>query len=470
MTPNIFLKTEREKRGWSQAEVASLIKAGKASYHRWESLGAMPSPFYRRALSCLFGKTIEELGLLPSKKSPSSDILSPEADLDGEQIRNALNTTLFLQLCSIMNESVHECRCEKYAIIIEEFERMNMQNELAVAMTRRQAVTSLALLPFSPPLCLAEESIHTLSASKHDLFLQEVGASLVACEDLASSSDPWERALVFRGVSRYLAELKEIIKSSSQYRERAKELACHCAILKTNVGWECVGDAATHHFAKEAVEITRDFGHVELYLSALSKLAWSYLYLGEDALALSTAQEAIALLKGHKGPVSVCISGGTWSTFSVAQARNFLDPDLAIKKAGEQEIGNTTLYGMKFADPHALIERGIAQAGYGQTGEAMKAYAQVVDPKSLEIVPPFRGILPIGWRLGTILHMAEASLTGNARDMGEAIRYLEYVLKVENKSKHTESKISALLREMRLAFPGEKQVSKLSEQMREKSQ
>src|SRR5579859_3078479 len=127
MAPNILLKMERDKRGWSQKEVADEIKASEASYHRWESQGVTPTPFYRRELSRLFGKSIEELGLLPSQRSQSSAILSQESDLDGEQIRNTLNINLFLQLCSIMSEPDHECRCEKYAVIIEEFELMNIQ-------------------------------------------------------------------------------------------------------------------------------------------------------------------------------------------------------------------------------------------------------------------------------------------------------------------------------------------------------
>jgi hypothetical protein len=65
--------------------------------------------------------------------------------------------------------------------------------------------------------------------------------------------------------------------------------------------------------------------------------------------------------------------------------------------------------------------------------------------------------------------MAEASLTGDARNMDEAIRYWEYVARYQRKSKHTESKISAIYREMCLAFPGERQVVNLSELLREKS-
>src|SRR5579864_1733302 len=74
MEPNILLKMERDKRGWTQKEVADQIKAGEASYHRWESQGGTPMPYYRQELARLFGKTIEELGLLPHQRSRSSPI------------------------------------------------------------------------------------------------------------------------------------------------------------------------------------------------------------------------------------------------------------------------------------------------------------------------------------------------------------------------------------------------------------
>lgn len=472
MAENIFLKTEREKRGWSQGEIADKIRCGAASYHRWEKEGVLPSPYYRQELSALFGKSMEELGLLPSRGRHASAILPKGTDLDLAEIHQALNASLFLQLCTIMDEPVHECRCEKYAGILEEFEEMNTQNELAAAMTRRQAVVSLALLPFSPPLGLAEERVYTMPASKHDLFLQQVRAALVACEDLANSPDRRDIHLAFRVCSRYLSELKQIAKSSPKERMRALELACRFAILRADSGWCCVGDIATLPLAREAVEIAQELGHIELHLSALSKLAWAYVSVGEEPLALRTAEQAKALLERYKDPLPVCIYGGTWSTFSVVQARNFLDPDYAIKRAGERgSPGNKIpyVYGMQFTEPYALQEQGIARGYYGQTGIALAAYSQIIDRASLEIVPAFQGIFTEQSRLNTILHMAEASLTGGDRDMGEAIRYWEYVHNVKKKGKQTESKIFVLYREMLRMFPGEERIKKLGEQLREKA-
>ncbi|HEX3643256.1 MAG TPA: helix-turn-helix transcriptional regulator, partial [Ktedonobacteraceae bacterium] len=58
------LKAEREGRGWSQAKIAEVLGIHSETVSRWERGVALPQPYYRERLSDLFGKTIEELGLL----------------------------------------------------------------------------------------------------------------------------------------------------------------------------------------------------------------------------------------------------------------------------------------------------------------------------------------------------------------------------------------------------------------------
>src|ERR1700694_5332235 len=61
------LRYEREKRGWSQANLAEKIGCDTKTVGRWESGGSFPRPYYRQALYDLFGKNAEELGLLSEK-------------------------------------------------------------------------------------------------------------------------------------------------------------------------------------------------------------------------------------------------------------------------------------------------------------------------------------------------------------------------------------------------------------------
>src|SRR5216684_1942503 len=59
------LKQEREQRGWTQSELAERIGTTQINISRWENGITVPSPYYRQRLGELFGKSIQELGLIP---------------------------------------------------------------------------------------------------------------------------------------------------------------------------------------------------------------------------------------------------------------------------------------------------------------------------------------------------------------------------------------------------------------------
>ncbi len=68
--PNDSLRRERERRGWSQAQVAEKIDAPGSFYiSRWERGIAVPSPHYRARLCTLFQKDAHELGFLLEQSS-----------------------------------------------------------------------------------------------------------------------------------------------------------------------------------------------------------------------------------------------------------------------------------------------------------------------------------------------------------------------------------------------------------------
>jgi tetratricopeptide (TPR) repeat protein/transcriptional regulator with XRE-family HTH domain len=63
--PNSRLVAERQKRGWTQADVADQIGAPNAlTVQRWETGKTRPGPLYRRRLMKIFEKTEQELGLI----------------------------------------------------------------------------------------------------------------------------------------------------------------------------------------------------------------------------------------------------------------------------------------------------------------------------------------------------------------------------------------------------------------------
>ena len=62
------LRLERERRGWSQADLAERIgKISVKTIGRWERGYSLPQPYYRQKFSEVFGKSPEELGLVEAK-------------------------------------------------------------------------------------------------------------------------------------------------------------------------------------------------------------------------------------------------------------------------------------------------------------------------------------------------------------------------------------------------------------------
>ncbi len=58
------LRYERERRGWSQADLAEKMRCDTKTIGRWESSESLPRPYHRQALAELLEKNLEELGLL----------------------------------------------------------------------------------------------------------------------------------------------------------------------------------------------------------------------------------------------------------------------------------------------------------------------------------------------------------------------------------------------------------------------
>ncbi len=63
---NSRLRQERERRGWTQSEVAERIRTTRVNVGRWENGQTFPSPYYRQKLAELYGKSLQELDLIPA--------------------------------------------------------------------------------------------------------------------------------------------------------------------------------------------------------------------------------------------------------------------------------------------------------------------------------------------------------------------------------------------------------------------
>ena len=72
------LRYERERRGWSQADLASRVGSDPKTVARWERGESLPRPYHRQALCELFGKNAEEFGLISAQRA----IIPPFSETD----------------------------------------------------------------------------------------------------------------------------------------------------------------------------------------------------------------------------------------------------------------------------------------------------------------------------------------------------------------------------------------------------
>jgi class 3 adenylate cyclase len=78
-TPNRQLRQERERRCWSQLEIADQIGTTPLNVSRWERGITFPTPHFRQKLCTLFGKSAGELGLLQDETTDSHEPLAPHS-------------------------------------------------------------------------------------------------------------------------------------------------------------------------------------------------------------------------------------------------------------------------------------------------------------------------------------------------------------------------------------------------------
>jgi tetratricopeptide (TPR) repeat protein/DNA-binding XRE family transcriptional regulator len=72
LRPNARLKAARERRRWSQQELADQLHITANSVSRWERGISSPGPYFRRQLCDLFGLSAQELGLLAGKQEETA--------------------------------------------------------------------------------------------------------------------------------------------------------------------------------------------------------------------------------------------------------------------------------------------------------------------------------------------------------------------------------------------------------------
>jgi WD40 repeat protein/transcriptional regulator with XRE-family HTH domain len=117
------LRRERERRGWSQEDLAEKVSSDTRTISRWESGISLPRPYFRQKLSELLGKDAEELGFFvdmmaqPGHAAPS---LLPNAHAVKEDWGEAPYVTQLFgrdQEVAALRQWIVEERCRVAAVV-----------------------------------------------------------------------------------------------------------------------------------------------------------------------------------------------------------------------------------------------------------------------------------------------------------------------------------------------------------------
>jgi transcriptional regulator with XRE-family HTH domain len=422
-------KLARAHMGLTQQEVADRLRIGLSTYQKWEGCKRKPRPQLRRKVLAFFKDAFYDLGILKDEKSgvtahePSSTPPATTSSTTKNRVITFANQNFTSHLFFLVTppyrgyEDIHH----RMKTILKELNAMNSTYQIS----RREAFTCLVALPIGA-LRLKTPG-QTVKPALYEIALPTCAAGIAGCWELLSKSrEPTDLATALDGVSIYLPVLEDIVKYSSQYREKASDLAARCAILKTILSWHCSGNAAATHYAQEALDYSKQSGDISLQLSASSKLAWAYLNEQTEQkrpLALHIALEAKNLLEAARKkhiPIPGVIQSGTYRTLAMMQSMNKQKCDIALGKAGEFDPSEENYAFMLFTPTDVPLETGLIYQNKGDQGNAMVHFQTIVDPQKLTLVSPLVG--GERDRVSALNSMTLSVLNGKERDMDEVIR------------------------------------------------
>jgi tetratricopeptide (TPR) repeat protein/DNA-binding XRE family transcriptional regulator len=197
------LKQERERRGWSQTELADRLGTTQVNVSRWETGLTTPGPFFRRKLAEVFGKSIEELGLVQEVAS-SLHQETPSEDTHAPASAPAIQHTQRWNIPYHRNPFF----TGRETILSHLYTILNTNN--AAALTQAQAISGLGgigktqiAVEYAYRYREHYSAVLWVSASSRDAFISDF-VMLAAILDLLEKSEH-DQELVISAVKRWLS-------------------------------------------------------------------------------------------------------------------------------------------------------------------------------------------------------------------------------------------------------------------------
>lgn len=399
----------------SRAAIAKRLGVSVATLRNWERAERAPMEYYFPALKRVFGvididdflEITDDADDSPAESSTSTPIVvsaSPSLITTSPTLR-------FLTIAHTEYNSLDEMTSDIQSAIKD-------LNTVGDMITRRDALCELAAIPL---IGLGKHG--TLHAKRYEEMLRFCTAALDGCWELYRGSDPVGARYAFECTSTYVPLLETIAHDSSGFRNQALDLATKYALMKTLLGWNCIGARETIGHAQHALFLSKESGNILLQISARTKLSFTYL-MGENcAMALKTMQEGEHMLKsyqrGGKGEaLPIGIVGNFYSSYSLAEADNGIDANRAIGVATDCEPLSEHTALIEFSLFDQWWEASRACSSKGDSAQTMKWLTKIIDPETLVTHVPMKA----GAQITVLSGLVSALLQSPERDMERIVK------------------------------------------------
>jgi transcriptional regulator with XRE-family HTH domain len=453
-----LLSGARYDKEWSIEHAAELVGVDPTTYWRWEKGSCTPHPAHLRRLCKVFGKTEQELGFEEGVTVVAQNTTA------GEEVEDALTSfrqhDLTLRLLRVVwHWPTQDARYHKLQALLmlelEDNSRMTPDH-----INRRNALRRLALLPIE----MYGLSALTAVLKPHaDEVLAHCSAGITACwylrkgKDLAFASD---------AVSKYIPTLQVIVKSApAAQRKAAADLLAQCFLLKSTLTRHTEGNNEAIIYAQHAESYGEMADNSILLVLALRTQAAAYYYANYCEQALQVAEKAKYLLETANIPIPLLVHSYVYAGLATYQAHNGHEEDALAAL----ENAHATFFAQLAHEPspiwidhsqaNLLLNDGMTHFYLGLQKAALDSLAQV------EGIRARSELIHVEALIDQV--MAEVSRDDQPRNMEWCIdlwiRGVEGAKALQSNQRFNEA--IQVYTAMRAAWPGEKRVKELREQI-----
>ncbi len=477
METSALLEARLEK-DLTQAQVAEYTGVDVGTVSRWERGIHQPYACHSKKLCELFGKTAQELGLVPSEAeadpSPSVPAVSPKGDTtiakyiqrDIElRLQYTISDWLYCEKPSGSSSAVLQHRLHRE---LEDYsmDEQPKQNPKDTDINRRAALHRLALFP------IKSWGLDTLNAAPKwaaEDLLPHCAAGITAC-DYLSKGQREDMNLAYEVLTTYLNPLKDIVDQSSQHRQEAAELVAQALLIKATLSVHRDGPKRATSYGKQAMIYSKESGNIPLRLASLGGLAWMYSCDKQERQALETVLQAQALLQKQqkKGlPIPTSIQSSIFGEAAKYQACNGLDEDalIAIHEAkdaffaSDQPNDDTPAF-VDANYSNLILDDGLTYYYLEQHEKALEVFAQAIDPKTLTPKVP---IASLRTHVEIINNQTLASLKSPKKHMELSIKLwkagIQGAIDLRSEQRFGEALTAYAI--MQALWPGDKRIKEL---------